>query len=241
MELGKIDHFHKDKPADDVYIHAGHRERMRERFRKEGLDGFNDINALEMLLFYCIPKGDTNPLAHRLLERFGTMQGVMHATYEELRSVQGVGDYIATYLCYISETARRMRLPGEEEQRVSIVNGDLAGEYIKPFFLNDRDEVVRALFLDNQKKPICCRELSHGVVNASEISTRRLAELALECKAMAIILAHNHPGGSLTPSEADIATTIQLRSAMEAIGLELCDHIIVAGEKTYSLRANGDI
>ena len=219
-------------------IHEGHRLRMKQRFLNHGLDNFDDVNALELLLFYAAPRRDTNVLAHALLDRFGSLSGVLEASEEELGSVSGVGENAAALLRLIPALSRRYMVDKTPDTE-PVDTPTAAGRYFVPRFAYEKEEVVLALLLDARKRPQLCQELSRGVVNAAEINARRLAELVLSHHASAVILAHNHPSGVAMPSAEDETTTAKLRRAMDLLGVELCDHIIVAGCDYMSMREGG--
>ena len=219
-------------------IHDGHRQRMKNRFLQYGLDNFDDVNALELLLFFAAPRRDTNGLAHALLDRFGSLSAVLDASAEELQSVDGVGENAAALLGLIPAVSRRYMI-GKTPDTLPVDDPASAGRYFLPRFMYEREEVVLALLLDARKKPILCRELGRGVVNAAEVSARKLAELCLERKASAVILAHNHPSGVALPSAEDETVTARLARALGLIGVELSDHIIVAGCEYVSMRECG--
>ena len=219
-------------------IHDGHRQRMKKRFLEHGLDNFDDVNALELLLFYAQPRQDTNGLAHALLERFGSLSAVLEASAADLRAVEGVGDNAAALLALIPAVSRRYMIektPADEP----VDDPASSGRYFIPRFMYEREEVVLALLLDARKRPILCREVGRGVVNAAEINARKVAELCLERRASAVILAHNHLSGVALPSAEDEAATARLRRALGLIGVELSDHIVVAGCEYVSLRESG--
>ena len=219
-------------------IHDGHRQRMKKRFLEHGLDNFDDVNALELLLFYAQPRQDTNGLAHALLERFGSLSAVLEASAADLRAVEGVGDNAAALLALIPAVSRRYMIektPADEP----VDDPASSGRYFIPRFMYEREEVVLALLLDARKRPILCREVGRGVVNAAEINARKVAELCLERRASAVILAHNHLSGVALPSAEDEAATARLRRALGLIGVELSDHIVVAGCEYVSMRESG--
>ena len=219
-------------------VHDGHRQRMKRRFLEHGLDNFDDVNALELLLFYAQPRQDTNAMAHALLERFGSLSAVMEATPAELHSVKGIGDSAAALLGLIPAVSRRYMLD-KSPTAEPVDTPAAAGRYFIPRFMYETEEVVYALLLDARKQPICCREMSRGTVNAAEINTRRLVELVLERRASAVILSHNHLSGVALPSAEDEISTAQLRRALSLLGVELSDHIIVAGCEYVSMAESG--
>ena len=218
--------------------HDGHRQRMKRRFLEHGLDNFDDVNALELLLFYAQPRQDTNAMAHALLGRFGSLSAVMEATPAELHSVKGIGDSAAALLGLIPAVSRRYMLD-KSPTAEPVDTPTAAGRYFIPRFMYETEEVVYALLLDARKQPICCREMSRGTVNAAEINTRRLVELVLERRASAVILSHNHLSGVALPSAEDEISTAQLRRALSLLGVELSDHIIVAGCEYVSMAESG--
>lgn len=180
-------------------VHDGHRSRMKERFRGHGLENFNDINALELLLFYAAPRRDTNGMAHALLERFGSFSAVLEANEQELLAVPGIGENAVTLLRLIPEVSRRYLLD-KTPSNEPIDSAEAAGRYFIPRFMYETEETVYALLLDARKRPIHCAAISRGTVDAAEVNARRLAELALQYRASAVILAHNHRSGVALPS-----------------------------------------
>ena len=219
-------------------VHDGHRERLRQSFLEHGLSGMNDINALELLLFYAVPRRDTNELAHLLLQHFGRLDGVFSASAEELCEVEGIGAYAASLLTLVPEIMKKSRLSKSREIR-QIHSSDDAGEYLLPYFMNERDEVVYLLCLDSKRAVICCAEMGRGVVNSVDTSVRRIVEKALKVKACSVIVAHNHPDGLALPSREDDLFTKCLYNALETVGIRLEDHIIVADEDYISIADTG--
>jgi DNA repair protein RadC len=219
-------------------VHDGHRERLRKTYLEHGLMSMNDINALELLLFYAVPRRDTNELAHLLLQHFGSLDGVFSASDEELCEVEGIGAYAASLLTLVPEIMKKSRLSKSREIR-QIRSSDDAGEYLLPYFMNERDEVVYLLCLDSKRAVICCAEMGRGVVNAVDASVRRIVEKALKVKACSVIIAHNHPDGLALPSREDDLFTKCLYNALETVGIRLEDHIIVADEDYISIADTG--
>lgn len=218
--------------------HQGHRQRLKERFDEYGLDSFNDLNVLELLLFYALPRKDTNVLAHALLERFGSLEAVLEAEAEELSSVPGMGETAGRLLRLIPAVSRRYLLRKGTVSH-AINTPEEAGEYLLPHFLYAREELVYALFLDSRSRVISCEELNRGVVNAAEIGVRALVSRAMELKASSVILAHNHPSGVALPSTEDESVSLRLRQALHLVGVSLSDHIIIAGSEFLSMSEVG--
>ncbi len=218
--------------------HDGHRNRLRQRFLTNGLDTFNDVNALELLLFYAIPQRDTNVLAHTLLDRFGSLEEVFSASPQELMSVKGMGEIAASLIVLIPQMNRRIKVSAASKATYIRSTRD-AGEYLLPRFLHQDCEILLMLSLDSRRKVIGCDELARGVVNAVNVNMRRLVETALKKRASTVIIAHNHPDGIALPSAEDDAVTRQVRAALQLVDIRLEDHIIVAGEDYVSYRDSG--
>lgn len=219
-------------------VHDGHRDRLRQSYLEHGLMSMNDINALELLLFYAIPRRDTNEIAHRLLERFGRLEGVFSATAEELQEVEGIGETAAVLLTLIPEIMKKSRI-SKAREICQIRSSDDAGAYLLPYFLNERDEVLYLLCLDTKRTVICCAEMGRGVVNSVDTGIRRIVEKALKVRASSVILAHNHPDGIALPSREDEVFTRTLYNALETVGIRLEDHIIVAEDDYTSMADTG--
>ena len=218
--------------------HDGHRRRLRQRFLQSGGEGFDDLALLELLLLYAIPRRDTNPVAHRLLERYGDLASVLEAPAEELQKVEGVGEYAAALLRLVPVAARRHMI---ERAHLGEILDTTArcGEYLMPRFYGERDEVVWLLCLDAKLMVRDCRLLFRGSVNSAGITVRKIVETALACNAASVVLAHNHTSGLAVPSREDERTTARLYDALEAVGIRLTDHIIVAGGDFVSMAESG--
>ena len=218
-------------------IHDGHREKMRRRFQETGLEGFADHEALELLLYYAIPRRDTNELAHRLLARYGSLSALLQAPIEDLRRVEGVGESAAVLLKLVPAFVyKAQRSAGQE----TVLNStEKAGRYLLSCFAGERNEVIYQLCLDRKGKLLARKRLSEGGSAAAELNIRRLVENALLSSASAVILSHNHPSGIALPSREDYATTQQAQDALRTIGVELLDHIIVAEDDYVSLADSG--
>ena len=221
-------------------MHDGHRERKREQFLEHGLDSFADHETLELLLFYAIPRKDTNPVAHALMDRFGTLDAVFAAPVEELEKVPGVGHAAATLIKLVPQLYRRSRITADEHP--SILNSTASiGAFFMDRFVGETNEVAYVACLDGKGKVITCRRLSEGSAASAEISVRKVVETALRCNAAAVVLAHNHPSGIARPSREDLIATKQVADALNATGVMLLDHIIVADGDFVSLAENGTI
>ena len=219
-------------------MHEGHRQRLKTRFRKEGLDNFDELYVLELLLFYCVPRKDTNPLAHSLLNRFGDLNGVLDASAAELEKVPGVGENISTFLTMVKEVNRFYDVNASRKIRI-LRTIDQCGEYLIPRFKGRENETVFLLCLDAKCKVLCCKEVGEGSVNSANVPIRRIVEMALGANATTAILAHNHPSGLAIPSDDDVQTTLRLARALESVDIVLADHLVVSGDDFVSIAQSG--
>ncbi len=215
-------------------MHDGHRKRMRERFRQEGLEGFAPHEVVELLLFYAKARGDVNPLAHELLDVFGSLKGVLEARPEQLMAVRGVGEETATLLSLVLPLFRRY----QEElcvQRVCLKNRVAAEKYCQAMMAGLRHERLYVISISASREVLGRRVVSEGSLAEVPAYPRKVVEAALNHNAYAVILCHNHPGGVATPSREDVAVTLQIEALLQHMGIRLMDHIIVAGQETYSM------
>ncbi len=219
-------------------MHEGHRDRVRNRFLNEGLDNFDNHQVLELLLFYAIPQKDTNQLAHELIDRYGSLSAVFEADPRELQKLKGVGKNTAVLLSMIPQLCRRY-LNDRWGTRPQLSSTRLAGEYVVTLFSGRLSEVFYAICLDSQNKVTYPALVHEGTIDTAPVYPREIVQAALRHHATGIILAHNHPGGSLNPSSADIEATKKIISACDTINVKVMDHIIVAGEKYFSFADNG--
>ncbi len=215
-------------------IHEGHRQRLKDRFRREGLDNFDELYVLELLLFYCIPRKDTNPIAHRLLEQFGSLTAVLEASPEELEKVEGINASASTFLSLITQVGRYYQVRRAEPGDI-LRTSDQCGNYLMPYFFGRDTETVFLLCLDAKCKVICCKKVGEGNVNSANIPIRRVVEMALGANATSVVLAHNHPSGLALPSADDIQTTLRVAAALETVEITLADHIVVCGDDYISM------
>ncbi len=215
-------------------MHEGHRARVKKRFLEEGLDHFSDIQALELLLFYALPRVDTNPIAHGLLDRFGSLSQVLEASPEELCKVPGVGENGALLLNLIPQMGR-FYMTDRAKSATILTSLEQCAEFLVPRFFGRKLETVFLLCLDAKCKVLCCKELGEGSVNSTGLSIRRVVETALGVNASSVVLAHNHPSGLAIPSPEDIQTTRRIAMALQAVEITLVDHIIVADDDYVSI------
>ena len=218
-------------------VHDGHRQRKKEQFLRRGLEGFADHEVLELLLYYAIPRRDTNELAHRLIDRFGTLRGVFDAAPEELRQVDGVGENAALFLQLLPAVGRRALL--NEKKEVILNSVETVGAFFTRLLAGERREVLYQVCLDAKGKLLSYHRLASGTVSVAPVSVREVVENALRCDASRVVLGHNHPSGVALPSEEDRQITLQIQQALATMSITLVDHIIVADGDFVSMAASG--
>ena len=219
-------------------VHDGHRQRLKQRFREEGLDHFTDIQVLEILLFYAIPRKDTNTIAHELLNKFGSLPQVLEAPEAELMKVSGISENVATLL-HLVPAIGRYYLVNRAKMGIVLPTAESCASYMVPFFFGRKEEIAFLLCLDAKCKVLCCKEVGEGSVNSTALSVRKIVETALNANASSVVLAHNHPSGVALPSREDVATTKRVAVALNAVEIALVDHIIVADDDYVSMVQSG--
>ncbi|PKL51892.1 MAG: hypothetical protein CVV37_04085 [Nitrospira bacterium HGW-Nitrospira-1] len=222
-------------------LHKGHRERLRERFLLEGLDNFEDHQVLELLLFQAIPRLDTNPVAHRLIQRFGSLSAVLEADPRDLAAVEGVGTNAAAFIALIPQVTRYYFLDRIKHTRNPLNTFDAAHKYLVPLMAGRSEEVFYVLCLDSQLRILYPALISEGTVKDAFVHPRHVLEAAVRHKAASVILAHNHPAGTVRPSNHDHGITRRLVQALGGIDIKVVDHVIVAGDQFYSFAREGKL
>ena len=215
----------------------GHRNRVRERYLNTGLDTFQDYEALELLLFYAIPRKDTKSTAKNLISRFGSLPAVLDATVEELTEA-GLSPNAAILLKLVPDMNRYYAVKTDGAGQKVHSTSD-AGRILCAMFRHEQTESVRLLCLNAGGKVLKLALLNEGDINAVHFSVRKIVETALSAKAVSVILAHNHPGGTLTPSREDLDATNSAKAALSTVGIQLLDHLIISGDNYCSLREDG--
>ena len=220
-------------------VHDGHRQRLRQRFVTEGLDNFTDVQVLELLLFQCIPRRDTNALAHELISRFGSLSQVLDTSLEELKRVDGIGENAAIFLKLLPAVTRYYSVDRSKRSGTFLQTTEACGQYLLGFFEGQVNEIVYLLCLDSKCKPLICQKVGEGSVNSAGVSIRRVVEVALAANATSVVMAHNHPGGIALPSHEDILTTRRVAAALEAVDIRLADHLVMADGDFTSMLQSG--
>jgi len=216
----------------------GHRARMREKLLGRGADALADYEVLEMLLFFAFKKGDTKPLAKALINRFGSLAGVLAADPETLLQTQGLGPHSVSAIKLVQAAALRLARAEASAQPV-LNNWDRLVDYLTSALAHEKTEQFRVLFLDPRNRLIADETLGRGTVNHTPVYPREVVKRALEHHATAIILVHNHPSGDPTPSREDIDMTAEIREAAAILNITLHDHLIIGRGQHISLRREG--
>jgi DNA repair protein RadC len=217
---------------------ADHRKRLRARFMEGGGAAMPDYELLELILFRAIPRQDVKPLARTLLDTFGDLNRVISAPAARLLTVSGVGDAVVMELKLIETAAQRMAR-SRVMNRPVLSSWDALLDYCHTAMAHRETEQFRILFLDRKNVLIADEDQAHGTVDHVPVYPREVVKRALELNASALILVHNHPSGDPTPSEADIAMTLQIAEACQVLGLTLHDHLVIGKNREASFRAQG--
>ncbi len=213
--------------------HIGHRQRIKEKYEKSGMEGWLDYEVLELALSYAIPRKDTKPIAKELLVRFKTLNGVLDADRKDLQIIKGISDHSASFLQFLKNISILYMEKG-------IYNRDLLSSphavcaYLKVSLKGLANEEFKMLFLDARNQLISMETLKSGTVNRSVVFPRKVVERALYHHAVGVIIAHNHPAGSLEPSVEDQNITSAIQEALKTVDIKLFDHILIGGNEYFS-------
>ena len=228
--------------GDGKNTNAGHRARLRERFRRhQGFDGFSEHEILELLLTYGSPRRDTKALAKNLLDAYGgNLKNVFEARPEQLMKVEGIGEIQATLVSMMLPLTREV-LRCEMNSPRQIANRRELEKYCLGMQMGNRNEEFWVICVNAQCRVLGCRRIATGSLSEVSAYPRLVMEAALDYNAHSVFFCHNHPGGTCAPSAEDIASTLQLKRMLDSVEIMLLDHMIVAGAGTYSMAQHGDI
>lgn len=216
-------------------IHNGHRDRIRQEFLQHGFDKDTPPHKiLEILLFYCVSRADTNPIAHELVAKYGSVASVLDAPVEELAKIKGMSERSAVLLKLIMPIARRY-LYDKFEEKPTFSNLDQIGEYIFTHYLGEQVEKISIMCLDTKGKLINFAFIGEGDISSVGLSLRELAKTAINSNATAAVIAHNHPDGIAYPSENDRYVTETVADFLSKIGVKLVDHVIIGDTDFVSM------
>ena len=220
--------------------HEGHRKRLKnELLQLDFPEEAPDHKILEMLLFYGIPRRDTNPIAHALLDKFGSLAGVFEADPQYLFEVEGMTQNSVCLIKIILPIVRKSYLQKYEEG-YKFSNIDEYGEQlVKRFFGHNKEMFIISCF-DNKGALISTKTVAKGDTDNVSVSVKTIVKIVLHCNPTTVIVAHNHVDSPAVPSKADIEMTQNLKFILQQINIRLLDHIIVSGNDYVSMRQSGD-
>lgn len=219
-------------------LHADHRQRMRERFEHNGFTGFQDHEILEMLLYYAVPRKDTNPLAHKILNEYKTLANVFDADITSLMRSVNISYNTACLLAMIPQLSARY--DQSKAERCKVITGrEELGKYCISLFKGKRNEEFALICLDGNRRVQWSGIIIKGTIDRTEAYPRLVVIEALRHNAQNVVLAHNHPDGTLYASEGDRQCTRQLTDLLSGVGVKVLDHMIVSDNRFFSLAESG--
>lgn len=213
-------------------VHEGHRKNLRDSFIKTGLEGKTEHQALEILITYAIPRIDVNPVAHELINKFGSLAAVMDADIEELTTVNHISENGAVLIKLIPQISK-MYNKSKWGERPLLNNASTVAKFASERFSGEKVEILYMLSLDSHCRLIAITKISEGTIDESPMYIRNIVNTALRTGAKRVVLTHNHPSGSIAPSPDDIVATQRAYDALRTIDVDLVDHVIVSGDKTF--------
>lgn len=215
-----------------------HRQRIKKKYKSGGLNSWLDYEVLELVLTYAIPQGDLKPLAKQLLAKYKTINRVFEADREELKAFKGIGEHTSIFLNFLKDISIVYLKQG-------LVNKDLVSspqavyDYLQVSLKGQPDEEFKALFLNSQNQILAVETMQTGTVNKAVVYPRKIVERALYHHAANVLVAHNHPSGSLAPSAEDRQVTGMIKEALKIVEIDLLDHIIIGGDGYFSFKETG--
>lgn len=218
-------------------LHSGHRKRLKEQFSTDGGKGMSDYTFLEHLLFYALPQGDTNPLAHRLLDKFGSFDKILEATKEELLTVSGVGEHTASFLSTLLPVYSRY-LERKTGERFEYTELEKIREYISGKYLGVNSEKAMLLHFDSKGLFTNSIFIGSGDISHITIDNREIASSIVRDKAVYSILVHNHPSGIVSPSVEDLRSVEIISSFLKMLSVTLVDNIIITDNDFLAFSKN---
>lgn len=232
----KNDGFEREKKVKN--LHENHRQRLDSKAERIGFEFLETHEQLEEILYVTIPRGDTNGIAHELLDNFGTLRGVLNADVSELEKIKGIGHRTAVFLSQLNDiTGLVVRNQAKQKPRLKTL--EEIGRYISSFYIGKDVEVFYMFNLDVSFRVKSVIKVSEGISNETYIIPQIVTKNAVKYGANKVIISHNHPGGTMSPSVEDIEATNQIREALDSVNIELYDSVIIADSDCFSLKENG--
>jgi DNA repair protein RadC len=218
-------------------IHSGHRKRMREKYRKLGFEGFSEHEILELILYYAIPRKNTNEIAHKLIKHFGSFLNVLDADFKELSALPYMTENSALFLTLFPSVLNVYTY--ERLQKSNVCDFDNISDYFVSMLSSEDRECLYAAYLNSSLNVINAKKIVEGDINGVKVNLKNIVKMSIECESDLLIIGHNHPDGKLIPSDSDVSTTRYLYNSLKPLGVTLLDHIIVAAGKSISLKELG--
>lgn len=219
----------------DLYHYSGHRRRLKEKYKSGGLDTWLDYEVIEFALSFAIPRRDTKQISKALIARFGTLSGILEANKEELQSISGINEHTTLFIHLLKDIAR-LYLKNTLLDKDLVSSPELVVNYLKASLKGGIDEEFHSLFLNKSNRLITAETIQKGTVDKAIIHPRKIVERALHNHAASIIIAHNHPGGSVKPSVDDYNVTDMIKNALKTVEISLLDHIIISSNNYFSFK-----
>ncbi len=221
-------------------LHTNHRKRVRARFIKDGnLDSFEEHQVLELLLFYSIPRKDTNELAHKLLNEYGSLHTLMSARPEDIMKRCKVSEPTAVLISMVPHLVKKFLSSGLDNDRPLINSFSIAHSYFEAVLIGKTFESFYMICLDLNKRLKKIVQISDGVTSNTHIYMEKVVGDALLHNSSFVIIGHNHPNGNIRPSNADVDVTIKISAALDHVGIKVLDHIIICGKDSFSFAKKG--
>jgi DNA repair protein RadC len=220
--------------------YLGHRQRLRQRFVKGGFNGFADHEVVELLLTLAIPRNDVKKTAKKLLDRFKSIRGILDASFDDLKSVEGIGEVTPVALRVVREIAN-LYLQQSAEESFSLANPDTLIRFWRAKIGSLPNEVFQVAYLDTGYRLLKdgVETLEEGTIDRATVYPRRVVEAALRRNAAALVFAHNHPNGNVQASEQDKLLTRALVLAATAVQIKVLDHVIISISDSFSFHKEG--
>lgn len=216
-------------------MHEEHRKRVKERFFKDGIENMPDHEILELLLFFSIPRKDTNVIAHALVEHFGSLNGVLEASKDDLVEVDGIGESSAALITLVFQMSKRYLRNSSETNFKHYMGPESVREMLQSKYLGSKEEIAYMISLDSSGRILSCNKIAHGGLTSALIDKRLVLETAFRNKATAIVLVHNHLNGIAVPSHDDVAATKTIAASLYGLDVRLIDHLIYTDSEIFAM------
>ena len=222
-------------------LHKNHRSRVRKRFIENGFSGFADHEVLEMLLYYCYPRRDTNEIAHRFINEYGSLHNLFEADAKDIMNRCGTSINVAVLISMIPKLSNLYFRSKWGREMLHMDNTHTVGRYAVSLFVGRTNEAFYVLMLDTSRRLNYVSLIAEGTLDETPVYPREIVSEALKHQAAAVILTHNHPGGTTKPSRKDLEATKYICEGLRFLSIKVIDHIIVAGDRFYSFSSHGKI